>query len=497
MIIINDKNPSSSLFCLTNLQQLILTNTNLTLLPEIKNLGKLSTLKITSDNGAVGTQLPSEISQLKSLGTLALTNITNLESLPDGIEELTSLQVLTLAQIPNLVSIAPSHLGQLTNLMSLDLVDVPQVSKLPYPMENFQRLTRLTVTNTGVPSLELKNLQKLSTLSVVSNAVIESIALANLSLLNSLEITENNASQTLVMQNLPILQSLRISSNQRLNSIVAENLPALKSWSIYSSPTLEKVSLVNVTGISSATFTSLPILESLAFENAPNLISVTLTGSFLLKTLLFSNTPQVAQLDLSSCQLKSLPSSILGLKALQTLNLASNQLSSLPNTFSTDLPNLQVLTLDGNQFRGSMIQPPLIYVRELHMNNNSLTTLDGIGEYRSLQKISLDNNQITSFPPEIMKISPVLQYISIISNPLTSILYQMTNMRALKFLLAMENSISRNEKIYLMRLFQVVPFTINLSWGEHLFEQLCNTLISQRRRIIKHPSRIFRSLQIV
>ena len=214
---------------------------------------------------------------------------------------------------------------------------------------------------------------------------------------------------------------------------------------------------MNTTALGSVTFSSIPILESVVFENAPRLSSVTLTGSALLKTLLFSNTPLVTQLDLSSCQLKSLPSSILGLKALQTLNLASNQLSSLPNTFSTDLPNLQVLRLDGNQFQGSMIQPPLIYVRELYMNNNSLTTLDGIGEYRSLQRISLDFNQITSFPLEIMKISPVLQYISIVSNPLTSILYQMTNMRALTFLLAMQNSIPRDEKIYVMRLFQVVP----------------------------------------
>ena len=225
MTISNDKNPSSSIFCLINLQQLTLTNTNLTLLPEIKNLGKLSVLKITSDNGAVGAQLPSEISQLKSLGTLALTNIINLESLPVEIEELTSLQTLTLTQIPKLVSIAPSQLGQLTNLVALDLVDVPQVDKLPYPMENFQKLTRLTVTNTSVPSLELQNLKVLSTVKVSSNIKIGSIGLANLSSLSSLEISKNDALQTLIMQNLPVLQSLSISSNQRLNSIVCGESP--------------------------------------------------------------------------------------------------------------------------------------------------------------------------------------------------------------------------------------------------------------------------------
>ena len=461
MVIFDDKNPWSNVFCLKNLQQLTLSNTNLTLLPEIRNLQKLTVLKIDSDNGATGEYLPGEIGELKSLATLELTNIRNLKSIPVEIEQLTSLKALTLAQIPNLLCIAPSHLGQLTNLTVLNLIDLPQVQKLPQLIENFQQLTQLTVTNTIVPSLELRNMPKLNTVKVSSNSVLDFIEVVNVTLLNTLEISRNAAAKTLLLQNLPALQFLTISSNPQLNSIIAENLTALRSWTVSSALSLETLTLLNTTVLSAVTFSSNPKLQSVLFENSPNLGSITLTGSSLLSTLLFINTPMVTQLDLSSCQLTSFPSSILGLTLLQTLNLQSNQLSSLPSTLSTDLPNLQVLTLDFNQFRGAIMQPPLIYVRELYVRNNSLTTLDGIGEYRSLQKISLTFNQITSFPLEIMKLSPVLRYINIASNPLTTILYQMTNMRALSEFYAMQNRMTQAEKIYVNRLFSAVSMSYN------------------------------------
>ncbi|CAF2767536.1 unnamed protein product [Rotaria sp. Silwood2] len=144
--------------------------------------------------------------------------------------------------------------------------------------------------------------------------------------------------------------------------------------------------------------------------------------------------------------------------------MSFNQLSSLPTTISTDLPNLIVLDLSNNQFQGNIIQPSLVYIRELDLGNNLLTTLNGIGEYQVLQRLTSNYNQIRTIllPLEIMRISPILQYLSITSNLLSSIPYQMTNMRSLRYVFAMNNTIPYDEKAYIIKLFQGTSITINL-----------------------------------
>ncbi|CAM2712077.1 unnamed protein product [Rotaria socialis] len=138
-----------------------------------------------------------------------------------------------------------------------------------------------------------------------------------------------------------------------------------------------------------------------------------------------------------------------------------NKLSSLPVTISTDLADLKVLTLASNQLKGNIIQPPLIYLRELDMSSNSLTIVDGIGEYRLLEKLVLDSNAIKSIAVEIMKLSTVLQSLSIRSNQLTSIPHSLTNMRALQYIYATQNY-NYDGRYYRQRLFEVTSIRLSI-----------------------------------
>ncbi|CAF3460811.1 unnamed protein product [Rotaria socialis] len=176
---------------------------------------------------------------------------------------------------------------------------------------------------------------------------------------------------------------------------------------------------------------------------------------------MFIDAPRMKHLDLLHCRLTSFPVSILTLTSLEILNMQYNKLSSLPVTISTDLADLKVLTLASNQLKGNIIQPPLIYLRELDMSSNSLTIVDGIGEYRLLEKLVLDSNAIKSIAVEIMKLSTVLQSLSIRSNQLSSIPHSLTNMRALQYIYATQNY-NYDGRYYRQRLFEVTSIRLSI-----------------------------------
>ncbi|CAF2728432.1 unnamed protein product [Rotaria sp. Silwood2] len=134
--------------------------------------------------------------------------------------------------------------------------------------------------------------------------------------------------------------------------------------------------------------------------------------------------------------------------------MASNQLSTLPSTLSSDLLNLRVFNVTNNRLQGNIYQPALLNLAELYLSNNSLTSIDGIGEYKSLQQLELDNNHISLIPSEIMKLSPRLKTLAINNNQLTNIPYPMVNMRSLNILSAINNHISDFQRLYLLKLFQ-------------------------------------------
>ncbi|CAF3871454.1 unnamed protein product [Rotaria sp. Silwood1] len=134
-----------------------------------------------------------------------------------------------------------------------------------------------------------------------------------------------------------------------------------------------------------------------------------------------------------------------------------------PVTLSSDLPNLQVLNLANNKLQGNIFQPTLVYIRELYLRNNSLTSMDGIGKHKSLQRLDLDSNQISSIPLEIMKLSSTLKEITMNNNLLNHIPYQMTNMGSLESFSVGRNNFTSGEREYLIKLFSSSPVKLYFS----------------------------------
>ncbi|MBG1240332.1 COR domain-containing protein, partial [Nostoc sp. NZL] len=105
---------------------------------------------------------------------------------------------------------------------------------------------------------------------------------------------------------------------------------------------------------------------------------------------------------------------------LQTLDLSSNQLSSLPPEF-VQLTNLQTLYLSNNQL--SSLPPEIVQLTNLQtldLSSNQLSSLPPeIGQLTNLQTLDLSSNQLGSLPPEIGQLTN-LQTLYLSNNPLES-----------------------------------------------------------------------------
>ena len=455
--IINDKNPSLSIYCLKNLQTLLLVNTNLTILTDIKNFQNLSSLTIRTDNGIIDKHLPSELGQLKAFKQLELNDIKNLEDLPDEIQYLTELNSLTLQTIPNFKKISDESIVKLTKLSSLNLIDLP-ISTLPTTINKFDSLKQFKISKTNITSIQLESLYNLTNLEITYNSLLETVEINRLVNMTYLTIKNNDALSTLKLRDLLLLTSITFNSNFNLTSLDIFNTPVLQNLYLDDAKLLKTIKLKTASSLSTIQFISSLNLESVTFENLPLLNSVKVITSPLLKTILFYDVPSINTIDLTGCQLKTFPESLLTLKSLTTLTLTSNQLSSLPSTLSDDLPNLKILYLVNNNFQGNIFQTPLIYIRELYLNNNTFTSIDGIGEYKSLQQLEMNFNQISTIPLEILKLTSILTKLSFNNNQLfKGVPYQLANMRSLTSLSLGNNYISPTERQNLLRLFQSTP----------------------------------------
>ncbi|CAF0835782.1 unnamed protein product [Rotaria sordida] len=457
--IFNDINPSTSIYCLKNLQRLQLINTNLSILPDIGNFQSLTSLIIRSDNGAIGQHLPPEFGKLKYLSNLELSDIKNLEDLPDDIGYLVSISSLTLQNIPNLSQIPDESIGKLTQLMNLNLTNLPNLSTIPTTINNFQQLNKFEITKTNITILDLKGLSTLYDFKITSNSLLKNITIRNMSSLSVIDVRNNDELLTFNIQNLYYLQRLSVISNIKLTSVNIANVSCY--WdailSIVDNPQLNTIELKNVFGLRTFEINSLSNLKLISFNTIENLFNVSIRFNPELQTIVFINTLSINYLDLSGCNLETFPESILKLKSLINLVMTSNQLSTLPSTLLTDLPNLKVLNLADNNFQGNIFQPALFNIRELYLSKNSLISIYGIEEYKSLQRLELDYNNILLIPSEIINLSTKLQNLTINYNKLSYIPYEMTNMRSLSSFSATNNRITDDERKNLYRLFSQSP----------------------------------------
>lgn len=143
----------------------------------------------------------------------------------------------------------------------------------------------------------------------------------------------------------------------------------------------------------------------------------------------------LTNLNLNQCQLTSLPNELWNLSNVETLWLAGNQLSELPNELIRKLKNLIELGCSYNKFNLLPMEIcKLKHLRKLYLGNNRIKELpDEISNLSNLTELHLENNNLSSLPPGIGKLLG-LEHLNLNNNQLTSLPDKIKDLPNLKFL---------------------------------------------------------------
>jgi Leucine-rich repeat (LRR) protein/acetyltransferase-like isoleucine patch superfamily enzyme len=272
-------------------------------------------------NNLVG-QIPSELGQLTELVYLDLFRNQLSGPIPAELGDLTNLQELNLG-LNQLTGSIPSSLGNLTNLTSLALLFNQLSGNIPPDLGNLTNLTVLNLSRnplSGTIPSELGNLTNLEYLSLSNNQLSGNVPiwLDNLTSLTTLHLGSNQLAGNIPVElgNLTNLQGLFLSGNQLSGPIPPE--------------------LGNLTNLQQL---------SLAYNE--------LSGPIPLE---LGDLTNLQHLSLGSNQLSgSIPASLGDLTNLSNaLSLADNQLSgSIPASLG-NLTKLGKLWLEGNMLTGEI-----------------------------------------------------------------------------------------------------------------------------------------------
>ena len=165
---------------------------------------------------------------------------------------------------------------------------------------------------------------------------------------------------------------------------------------------------------------SLPSLLPQTFAGLHRLTHLSLRGNQLerLEVGVINDLGHLTNLDLSNNQMKELGEGSLP-PSLETLELNSNRLSSLPEGLS-DLPNLTHLSL-GNNLLVKISLPPLPNLRQLDLSSNQLVDMPSSPPLPTLAWLNLGENRLKAVPDLSL---PSLLSLSLSGNPINSLLPQ-------------------------------------------------------------------------
>lgn len=145
----------------------------------------------------------------------------------------------------------------------------------------------------------------------------------------------------------------------------------------------------------------------------------------------------VVKLDLSKNKLSSV-NEITGMKGLISLDMSSNQLTSLPDDFSD-----------------------LKYLKELDLSRNKIQGLpDDFGKLKHLHILNLKQNQLQTMPRSIANLSN-LEILDLSFNQIKSIPLEIAGLKNLKKLNLMGTDVPDSEKTKLMALLPNVEITFD------------------------------------
>ncbi|KAI5556985.1 hypothetical protein BDE02_18G070900 [Populus trichocarpa] len=357
--------------------------------PEIGNLSKLEELSM-AHNGFSPSRLHSSFTQLKKLKMLWISGANLIGEIPQMIGEMVALEHLDLSS-NKLTGTIPGSLFMLMNLRVLYLHKNKLSGEIPRVVEALN-LTSVDLSEnnlTGTIPVDLGKLDKLSGLSLFFNQLSGEIpeSIGRLPALKDFKLFSNNLSGSIPpdLGRYSALEGFQVASN-RLTGKLPEylchggNLRGVVAFDNKLGGELPKSlencsSLLVVRMSNNAFFGNIPVGLWIAL----NLQQLMISDNFFTGELPNEVSTSLSRLEISNNKFsgtyRALPSDIISLKSLTTLNLSQNQLSGhIPEKFGF-LPDLVKLDLSDNQFSG--IIPPLLGSLRLVFLNLSSNNLMG------------------------------------------------------------------------------------------------------------------------
>ncbi|PWA79682.1 serine/threonine-protein kinase pim-1/2/3 [Artemisia annua] len=317
----------------------------------------------------------------------------------DDNEDLGDLRSLDFASFPNLEYLIihtcklegsiPEQIGLLSNLTYLDLSSNHLTGKLPVSLANLNRLNYLHLSNnnlTGNLIVSIANLTSLENLDL-SNNYITSVSFANLTCLKYIDLSNNTLTGILPAQiaGLRNLYDLDLSGNNFIGQIPS-------SFGSMVNLTNLDLSANQLNGsIPPALITNLHKLETLDLSNN------NLHGPVPSRANLHVSFTSLRDLNLSHNNFNVfIPSQLVRLKNLVTVDFSQNQLiGSIPLFLYSmaNLTNLTYLSFRGNLLTGNMPFGNPCSLVYLDVSSNLMTgAISSVCDCRNLEYLDIGGN---------------------------------------------------------------------------------------------------------
>ena len=356
--------------------------------PEV--VGNMSCLLVLSLNETAITRLPLSIEHLIGLINLYLRDCKNLSSLPNGCYSSMSLKSLNLSGCSKLVKL-PKNLGNIETLEELD-VSRTAITGLPLSTENLIGLTKLdlrdcknlsSLPNGCYSSMSLKSLN----LSGCSKLVKLPENLGNIEILEELDVSGTAITGLpLSIEHLIGLIKLDLRDCKNLSSLpnICYSSMSLKTLNLSGCPKLDELpkNLGEIEGLEELDLSGTAIMGlPSSIIHLKNLKVFSLSGCVVLSSNELTRFPSM-QPRRSPDPMDMLERSLIGLCSLTELDLSYCNVQTIPKVFGC-LSSLECLNLRGNNF---------ICLPESIVQLSNLTSLNmgGCTHLRMLPKLPLN-----------------------------------------------------------------------------------------------------------
>ncbi|XP_078152749.1 uncharacterized protein LOC144547938 [Carex rostrata] len=348
-----------SLNKLSSLEVLVLSDNNLTQIPNtltLVNFTSLRVLHLSYQNFNTST-IPNWMGSLRSLNVLILRSCNLVGPYPATLGNLTNLVQLDLSGNYNLNGTIPANIGNLTNLVQLHLSFNNLNGTIPTDIGNLTNLVQLDLSDNnlnGTIPTNIGHLTNLVQLDLSGNNLNGTIPtdIGNLTNVVELDLRYNNLNGTIPTDigNLINLVQLDLSYNN-LNGKIPTDIGNL-------------INLVQL----DLSYNNLNGKIPTDIGNLINLVHLDLSYNNLNGKIPtdIGNLTNLVQLDLSSNNLNgTIPTDIGNLTNLVTLNLTSNNLNGKIPTDIGNLTNLVTLDLSYNSLTGLLSETHLTGLSKL------------------------------------------------------------------------------------------------------------------------------------